>query len=241
MSAPRTARERARAELTAEILDAAGRQLADVGPTDLSLRAIARELGMVSSALYRYFPSRDALLTALIVEAYDAIGAAVEAAEAAVAREDLAGRWTAATRAARAWALDHPHQYALIYGSPVPGYEAPTDTIDPAGRVGLVLAAILRDAAEVGVLASSASDVDRSLLDPGLEAVFGDTPASLVAAGIRAWTTLFGTISFELFGHYEKVVADRAAFFDLALARVAADAGLALHPRGPGSGPHYHE
>jgi AcrR family transcriptional regulator len=228
VSAPRTARERARAELTAEILDAARRQLAEVGPTDVSLRAISRELGMVSSALYRYFPSRDALLTALIVEAYDAIGAAVEAAEAAVARDDLAGRWTAATRAARAWALDHPHQYALIYGSPVPGYEAPTDTIDPAGRVGLVLAAILRDAAAAGVLSPLDPIEGDDLLDPGLGVVFGDTPAVLVAAGIRAWTTLFGTISFELFGHYENVVADRATFFDLAMARAAADAGLTV-------------
>lgn len=228
MSAPRTARERARAELTAEILDAARCQLAELGPTDLSLRAISRQLGMVSSALYRYFPSRDALLTALIVEAYDDIGATVESAEAAVDRADLAGRWVAATRAARTWALEHPHQYALIYGSPVPGYAAPADTIDPAGRVGLVLAAILRDAETAGALAALDPIEGDDLLDPGLRPVFGDTPAVLVAAGIRAWTTLFGTISFELFGHYEKVVADRAAFFDLAMARVAADAGLVM-------------
>lgn len=228
MSAPRTARERARASLTAEILDAARRQLADVGPSDLSLRAISRELGMASSALYRYFPSRDALLTALIVEAYDALGAAVESAEAAVDRDDLAGRWTTATRTARAWALDHPHQYALIYGSPVPGYEAPADTIDPAGRVGLVLAGILRDAplrdGEGEALASSAA----GLLHPGLAAAFGDVPADAVAAGIRAWTTLFGTISFELFGHFENVVVDRDAFYDLAMAQAGRDAGLAL-------------
>ncbi|QGG95941.1 TetR/AcrR family transcriptional regulator [Actinomarinicola tropica] len=228
MSAPRTARARARAELTAEILDAARRQLADVGPTDLSLRAISRELGMASSALYRYFPSRDALLTALIVEAYDEIGAAVEAAESGVDRADVAGRWRAATRAARSWALDHPHQYALIYGSPVPGYEAPPDTIDPAGRVGIVLARIVQDAHASGELARPDVDAPVGLLHPGLDAVFGEVPPALVAAGIRAWTTLFGTISFEMFGHYENVVADRGAFFDLAMARAAADVGLTL-------------
>lgn len=233
MSAPRTARERARAELTAEILDAARRQLAEVGPTDLSLRAVSRELGMASSALYRYFPSRDALLTALIVEAYDDLGAFVESAESEVPRDDLGRRWVAATRAARAWALDHPHQYALIYGSPVPGYEAPADTIDPAGRVGLVLAAILREVPDVdgdGDGDGATSPGAGRLLHPGLEVAFGGTPIDVVAAGIRAWTALFGTISFELFGHYEKVVVDRDAFFDLAMAQAAADVGLEVGP-----------
>lgn len=225
MSAPRTARERARAELTAEILSSARRQLAEVGPADLSLRAIARELDMASSALYRYFASRDALLTALIVEAYDEIGVAVEQTESTVDRADLVGRWVAATRAARAWALSHPHEYALIYGSPVPGYVAPTDTIDPAGRVGLVLAGILRDAHGSGRLADL-DELAPSPLDPGLAGAFGEVAPAAIAAGIRAWTALFGTISFELFGHYENVVADRDAFFDLTMARAAADAGL---------------
>src|ERR1700743_118342 len=79
----RTARERARVELTREIKEEARRQLAEAGAGGLSLRAVARELGMVSSALYRYSPSRDELLTALIIDAYDAIGAAAERAMAA--------------------------------------------------------------------------------------------------------------------------------------------------------------
>ena len=80
MNAGRTARERARAELTDEIKAVARRQLATVGAQGLSLRAVSRELGMVSSALYRYFPSRDDLLTVLIIDAYDALGEAAEAA-----------------------------------------------------------------------------------------------------------------------------------------------------------------
>ncbi|HEY9521654.1 MAG TPA: helix-turn-helix domain-containing protein, partial [Thermopolyspora sp.] len=86
MNASRTARERARAELIGEIKEAAKRQMAVTGATGLSLRAVARELGMVSSAIYRYFPSRDDLLTALIIEAFDAVGEAVEGATAAVPR-----------------------------------------------------------------------------------------------------------------------------------------------------------
>jgi len=124
-SAPRTARERARAEITAEILDAARGYLATDGAPALSLRAIARDLGMASSALYRYFKSRDELLTRLIIDAYDSLGAAAEASEVTMDRNDLAGRFTVICEAVRAWALAHPNEYALIYGSPVPGYVAP--------------------------------------------------------------------------------------------------------------------
>ena len=104
-SLPRTARERARAEITREILDAARGYLATDGAPALSLRAIARDLGMASSALYRYFKSRDELLTRLIIDAYDSLGAAAEASEAAIDRADLAGRFTAICHAVRTWAL----------------------------------------------------------------------------------------------------------------------------------------
>src|ERR1700733_12038987 len=126
-----TARERARAEIAGEIKVEARRQLATTG-AQLSLRAVARELGMVSSALYRYFPSRDDLLTALIIDAYDAMGEVAETAIAAGARPRV--RWLAACHAIRGWALAHPHEYSLIYGSPVPGYRAPQATVGPASR-----------------------------------------------------------------------------------------------------------
>src|SRR4051812_26619181 len=151
MSTAQSARARARIEVTAAIKDEARRQLAAEGAAKLSLRAVARELGMVSSALYRYFPSRDDLLTALIIDAYDSVGEAAEAARDAAeeAGGDVAGpvrRWVAACEAVRRWALAHPHEYALIYGSPVPGYVAPDTTVPPASRVGLVLIGIVRDA-----------------------------------------------------------------------------------------------
>ena len=96
---PLTARERARAELTADILGLARAQLATVGAAGLSLRAVARELGMVSSAVYRYFPSRDDLLTRLIIEGYDAVGAAAEQADDPAMPP--AERWLAVCRAVR--------------------------------------------------------------------------------------------------------------------------------------------
>src|ERR1700729_3765226 len=112
-------RARVRAELMQEIKDEARRQIAQEGAPSLSLRAIARHLDMVSSGIYRYFKSRDELLTALIVDAYEAVGSRVEEADARCERVDFAGRWSACCHAVRIWALAQPHEYALIYGSPV--------------------------------------------------------------------------------------------------------------------------
>jgi AcrR family transcriptional regulator len=171
-NAPRTARERARAELTREIKEAARRQLAAVGADGLSLRAVSRELGMVSSALYRYYPSRDDLLTALIIDAYTALGEAAEGAIAGVrpgAGADAGrARWVAACGAIRAWAVANPHEYALIYGSPVPGYRAPDATIGPAARVPFALAGVLADAVAAGEMSADPGPV-ADLEGPDLE------------------------------------------------------------------------
>src|SRR3954468_7300137 len=149
-SAPRTARALARAELTRQILDRASVQLAEVGPAALSVRQIARDLEMASSAVYRYFPSRDALLTALLIQAFDDLGEAVEAGDAAADRDDLRARWVGLAQALRQWAVAHPHEYALTYGSPVPGYAAPQDTIASAARVASALLRLVHDAQQAG-------------------------------------------------------------------------------------------
>lgn len=229
-SAPRTVRARARDELTREIREAARRQLAEHGSDGLSLRAVARELGMVSSAVYRYYPSRDELLTALIIEAYDAVGAAAELAEAAVRRSDHAGRWLAMARAVRDWAGQHPQQYALIFGSPVPGYQAPPDTVDPATRIPLLLLGILNDASAAGRVAPPADrpiprSVHRDL--KALRTLVGaDLPEHQLARAVMAWTQLIGSISFELFGHLKGAVVDYQAYFDYQMARIGQGLGL---------------
>jgi AcrR family transcriptional regulator len=219
-SASRTARERARAELTSEIKQEARRQLAASGAQGLSLRAVARELGMVSSAIYRYFPSRDELLTALIIDAYDVLGEAAEAADSGVPAADVRGRWRAVCGAIRAWALAHPHEYALIYGSPVPGYQAPRATVASAIRVVRVMGGILadagtaiRDAGAPPPLASPPSLASPLPLPPlpsplaeqaasVADAIAPGVPGPVVARALIAWTQLFGMISFELFGQF---------------------------------------
>ncbi len=132
-----------RERITAAILESAREQIAQNGASALSVRAITRELGMASSAIYRYFPSRDDLLTKLIIDSYDSLGAAVEEAESRIPREDLTGRFRAICRSTRRWALQNQHEYFLIYGTPVPGYQAPQDTIAPATRVATLMITVL--------------------------------------------------------------------------------------------------
>jgi AcrR family transcriptional regulator len=230
MNASLTARQRARAELTREIKAEARRQLAEVGAPQLSLRAVARQLGMVSSALYRYFPSRDELLTALIIEAYDALGASAEAAgdPAAPVRE----RWRAVCHAVRRWALDHPHEYALIYGSPVPGYRAPEATVGPALRVPLVLGALLQESLTAGNGAAGGaggSSGPEPPLPPVLAAqaatvaaaIAPDVPGPVLVRTLMAWTQLFGMISFELFGQLVGSADPADEFFGFAVEAMA--------------------
>ncbi|MGW0283319.1 TetR/AcrR family transcriptional regulator [Streptomyces sp. NPDC003236] len=231
MSTAQGARARARIEVTAAIKDAARRQLAEEGAAKLSLRAVARELGMVSSALYRYFPSRDDLLTALIIDAYDSLGEAAEAAHAAAPGSDPVRRWTAVCEAVRAWALGHPHEYALIYGSPVPGYSAPQTTVPAAARVGLLLIGIVRDAhdssglTELPLPAELRPEAERLAAD-----LAPDLPPEAAAALVAAWAELFGLVGFELFGQFNRVVEDREAFFRHAATRLATSVGLTAGP-----------
>ena len=227
MSTAHGARARARIEVTAAIKDEARRQLAEEGAAKLSLRAVARELGMVSSALYRYFPSRDDLLTALIIDAYDALGAAAEAAHAKVADDEYVRRWGAVCEAVRTWALRHPHEYALIYGSPVPGYSAPETTVPAASRVGLLLIGIVRDACQgPGVarppLPAELKAEARRMTDE----LAPDLPPETVAALVAAWAQLYGLVGFELFGQFNNVVEDRETFFRHAVGQLAHGVGL---------------
>lgn len=214
---PTTARARARVETTEQIKEIARRHLAVDGP-DLSLRAVARDLGVVSSAVYRYFASRDELLTALILDGYASLGEAIETAEAGVPRRDVVGRWHTLWQATRDWSRAQPHEYALLYGSPIPGYAAPQETIAEAQRPLIVAMAILGDAAERGVLDVPAdrmakpvrADVERVMTFEGFERV----PAATLARAMTAWATLYGTISFELFGRYTNAVTHLDEYFD---------------------------
>lgn len=229
-SAPRTARDFARIELTRAILTSARAQLAEVGPGELSVRRIARELGMASSAVYRYFPSRDHLITALLIQCYDESGAAVESAEARIPRDQLHRRFVAISSALREWALANRQEYALLYGSPVPGYAAPDDTVMPAQRVPHLFLSLMADADELDIpLGAPHAPVPRkekAALAPILALVGRRISDERLVRSMMAWPTLIGQLTLELFGHLHRGVLDYDVHFAQIVDRLSQDLGL---------------
>jgi AcrR family transcriptional regulator len=213
-----------------EIKATARRQLETNG-ANLSLRAVARDMGMASSALYRYFASRDELLTTLITDAYNGLGSAAEAGNAAIAdRADLRGRWLGICHGVRGWALASPAEYALIFGSPVPGYTAPPDTLPAATRTPRALLQVLMDGVDSGAL----PDPGPAAMPAGVqvdltrirEQHLVALPEALLAHGFLGWTYLIGAISFELFGQLNDVIQAQEDYFDHQVRQVAGLIGL---------------
>lgn len=234
MSQTHTPRERARARTLEDITRIGRSHLATGGAAALSVRAVARDLGVVSSAIYRYVRSRDDLLTLLVVDGYDELGDLVDAAVAAVPAEDYRGRFVAIGHAVRQWALREPATYALLFGSPVPGYQAPFErTTGPGTRVIGALVRVWADAYAGGgvrlpegdlppVPRKLAADVKRIRVDFPTGA-----PDELVLRGVLGWAALFGCVSFEVFGQYGPdtfVAVD--ALFDHQLQVLADTTGL---------------
>jgi len=205
---PSGRRDTRRAEITARILEIGRVHLAEHGAAALSLRSVTRDLGMVSSAVYRYVAGRDDLLTLLLVDAYDELADAVQAAVDAVAEHRWDRRARAATTAFRRWALGEPARYALLYGSPVPGYAAPAQqTVEPGTRVIRLLLDLIAEGVAAGAITDPVGPVP---LPPVLRtdlaatlADFGpDLEPGVIARALLLWSTLIGATSLEVFGQY---------------------------------------
>ena len=233
MAIARTARERVREEMTAEILAVARVHVAREGAGALSLRSIARDLEMAPSALYRYFDGRDALLSTLILGAYEALAAEAEQAadEAERNARGDAKRWLYVPRALRAWALVHPHEWGLIFGTPVPGYEAPEDTIEPYARVAAALVRPVLAARAAGRLRMDkrqrkVSGELRDAVAPVADRLLPGVPVEKVVLAIQAWTTIVGVISLEVFGHWRNTILHPERFFEATIRQAAETIGL---------------
>lgn len=195
-----------RQNVAERILRIGRRHLAEYGAAALSLRAVTRELGMVSSAVYRYVESRDELLTLLLVDAYTEQADAVAHAVARATTEAWHERIVVAGLAFRGWGVTEPARYALLYGSPVPGYAAPADrTTEPGTRVigtlvGLVGEGVGRGDVPPGPEVADprlAVDLERVGTDVGLAG-----GPSVALRAIHLWSTLVGATSLEVFGQY---------------------------------------
>lgn len=222
-----TRRERARAETVAQILDAARTQLREVGAAQLSLRAVAGALGMSPAGLYRYYDSREALLTALIAEGFGALADAVERARDE-AGDDPGDGLLAAALGFRAWGIAHPQEFGLLYGDPVPGYAAPADgpTSVASRRVGAALLTPLVLAWRAGRLrvgsGAGAEPGDpaarrwAATLDPAV-------PPAVAATILAAWTRLHGLVVLEVFGHLRWLGPDTGPLAEAQLRALVAE------------------
>ena len=237
-----TTRSEHRADVDARIMAEARRQLAEHGASGLGMRAIARELELTPGALYRYVADRDALLTRLIVEAYDSLGEAVERAAEEARPRGARAAWVAVWLAALEWSEERPHEFALLYGTPVVGYAAPETTIGPASRLTGVLAGISLEGASSEAASRSASPAAGDEPPAGLAADlarirawvagrFGEeaearaSDAQLLEV-VRSWTELVGTLAFVRFGHYAGSIESPAPYVELAARRRADSLGL---------------
>ncbi|MFD0254437.1 TetR/AcrR family transcriptional regulator [Streptomyces sp. NPDC127113] len=200
-------RERRRAAAAREILDAAEEHIGLHGPAALSLRAVARSLGMTVQALYHYFPNRDALVTALVTKAYDDLADALQAAADGESDDPSTPRLLLVTRTYRDWGVAHPERFQLLYGTPLRYYAAPAEgpTTQAVRRMGAIFQRELFDgfttaqlaAAEVPPLSSPFRE-RLSLLPANTQ---GSLPPAATSLFLSAWGHLHGLVVLEVFGH----------------------------------------
>jgi AcrR family transcriptional regulator len=223
-------RDRVRAATAGEIKQTARRILVAEGPEAVSLRAIAREMGMTAPALYRYFSSREDLVRHVCGDIFTEIATDVRAASARAAQEpggDVTAKLIAACREFRHWALTHREEFGLLFGTPLPGLEAlHNDKVDEcaldfAGSwITLFLELWQRhpfpvpadDQIEPGLLSQLTRYTD------GLGV---DLPAGAALTFLRCWVHLYGMVSLEVFGHLHFALDDAAPMFEITLGELA--------------------
>ena len=214
-------RDRRRAETVAEIKEAALQELVEAGPGGFSLRGVARAVGMTVQALYHYFDNRDALLTALVVDAHHAAADAVQAVADATRGQDPRARRLAACRAFREWALANRPAFLLLYGTPVPGFTPlrEDEVGQAAWRLGQPFAEVVFDGWTPAQLAAvpaapglAGTDLQQMALPLGAAALF-----------IELRARMHGVVTLELIGHLHPFTEHGAAFFDAAMDRMSDD------------------
>ncbi|MEV6768531.1 TetR/AcrR family transcriptional regulator [Nocardia sp. NPDC051030] len=227
-----TRRERRRSETTAEIKEVALRLMAAGGPGAITLRAIAREMGMTANAVYSYFATRDDLVTALIADVYADLADAVEAARDALPASDAAGRIMAWACAFREWALANPQGIRLIYSDPVPGYQPPEGGAAPDAehRVCAGLTGLAAGAWPSAELLYAGTEFDWSDFDPALadevRRDFPDLPPTAIAIALRIWGRLHGLVSLEILGHLGSQTTNPAKLYRTEVHHLISGLGL---------------
>lgn len=240
-------RDRVRAATVQEIKETARRLLVSQGPDAVTLRAIAREMGMTAPGLYRYVSSHEELIKHVIADIFselaDALEAAVAAAGVAAAGKELVAGLTdkmvAACREFRRWSLAHKAEYSLLFGSPLPGLcDEPDEIIDECGSrfAGVFFALFIELWQRNPFPVPAPGEIDpvlRTQLELYLDAMSAFLPRERLPAGavltfLRCWTKLYGAVTLEVFGHLRFALDDPAPMFEYTLAEMAAALGLVL-------------
>lgn len=232
MAEAATRREQRRADTEAEIKELAWEAMRESGPTALSLRDVARQMGMAPSALYRYYPSRTELLEALVVDAFDSLGRKVAAAYERAGRQglDALEAFVLIAHCYRAWALAHRAEYALIFSTTLPDYNGTPKTSSAALQSFSVLQRLTADAVRDGLI-----DLDRvdRLLPDQLRADLHDmaherdVPVASLAASMWCYTTMHGAISLDLNNHLPPPMLNNEAFFESTVRAMLAQISVA--------------
>lgn len=223
-------RQRRRAVAIQEILSAAEAHIVEHGPHALSLRAVARSLGVTVQALYHYFASRDDLVTALITKAYDDLTSAVQAAVDGAADTAQPPRLVVAAEGYRGWAITHPERFQLVYGAPLRHYQAPLE--GPTTQAVRRMSVVFRRELFGGFSAEQLEAIDAPALSPALqehlERLAGNSgeaalPPAATALFLSAWGHLHGLVSLEVFGHTEFIGEHQAEVFRLSIRNLQDD------------------
>lgn len=219
MPRPRRTTQPDSPDMASQIKTAARRQMVQHGTAGITLRGIARELGITAPAIYNYFPRLDDLITALIVDAFTALADAIEAAEAGTPGETCGPKILAMCLAYRQWAVEHAVDFQLIYGNPIPGYVAPAEiTVPLARRPFDGLARLFLEAYQTGelVVPTEYEPVPASItahFAMWLPEAGYDFPDALLCLLMSGWARIHGMVMLELFEHLGPVVGDSAAFY----------------------------
>ncbi|NEC31513.1 TetR/AcrR family transcriptional regulator [Streptomyces sp. SID8111] len=238
--APSSLRQRRRAVATQEIVDAAERHIDQEGAAALSLRAVARSIGMTAQALYHYFPNRDALVTVLLAKAYEDLTDAVRAGVDAAEDEPDVPRFVVAAEAYRRWAVTHPERFQLLYGTPLRNYTAPVD--GPTTRAVRQLSAIFQRELFGGFSAERLAAAGPVPLSPALRAHLEQLsadpdalPPPATALLVSAWGHMHGLVVLEVFGHTSFIGEHQADIFHMAMCNLLEDVHRRI-PDGAGQG-----
>jgi AcrR family transcriptional regulator len=243
-------RDRLRAATIEEIIATARRLLVASGPEAVSLRAIAREMGMTAPGLYRYFGSHEDLVRHVIAGIFTELGADIGQAIDAAApphpvsgesedaiRAKLTAKMVAACREFRRWALNHKAEFALLFGVPLPGLDDATHDIADECAIafaGTFFALFLELWQVASFAVPAATEIDTGLLDQLIryrDGLGADMPPGAMLTFLRCWTLLYGAVSMEVFGHMSFALEDPAPMFEFILGDLASMVGLRYPPR----------